>query len=403
MTMEFRPGYRLIGLLGAAALGGLIAIARLWGCSDASEEERTEIDLGFDEGEAIVIEDWPDAGGSIADADAGVPGPMPVDFLGAGADTEYILLLGFDDWRKLPGRTDSIMIVAARYESGDIGVISVPRDLWVDIPSYEPGRINKVFRVGDLKYGKGGGHRLIKKVIEKEFGIEISYTAAVDFKGFEAIIDSLGGIDVDVECPIKDNFISPKSKTGYEQLYVPAGHQRVDGRTALLFSRSRHGRTDLDRARRQQSVLMGLKNRLTRLDAAPRLPFLFGELTEHVSTDIDLAGAFRLAGLASEAGPGMLHGMVLQPPVVYSWSTPDGKAVLKLDRDQFDKAREELFLAPAPGYRGKPVCPSVNAAVNWREKARKYREKKRAARLAQMADAGVEGPLDPADLEDSPY
>ena len=150
-------------------------------------------------------------------------------------------------------------------------------------------------------------------------------------------------------------------------------------------------------------MLLGLKQRLTRLDALPRLPFLFNELTEYVSTDVDLPGAFRLARLASTAGPGMVHGMVLQPPVVYSFRTPDGKAVLRLDRAQLDKAIDELFLAPAPGYRGKPVCPSVNAALNWREKARKYKEKKNAAKRAELADAGVDAPPDPVDLEDSPY
>jgi len=401
---RFRPGYRVIALGSAVALGGLVVFARLWGCADAEGDDEGGVDLAFEEGEAIVIPDLPDAGDAFAEApDAGAAPLPPVDFLGSGVDTEYILLLGFDDWRKLPGRTDSIMIVAARHDSGDLGVISVPRDLWVHIPGYEPGRINKVFRVGNRMYGKGGGHRLIKKVIEREFGIEISYTAAVDFKGFEAIVDSLGGIDVDIECPIKDNFISPKSKTGYEQLHLAAGRHRVDGRTALLFARSRHGRTDLDRARRQQTVLLGLKRRLASLDALPRLPFLFNELTDYVSTDVDLVGAYRLAKLAAQAGPGMVHGMVLQPPQVYSFRTPDGKAVLKLDRAELAKAVDELFLAPAPGYRGKPVCPSVNAALNWREKARKYKEKKKKARLAKLADAGVAPDPDPVDLEDSPY
>jgi LCP family protein required for cell wall assembly len=400
MTVRYKPGYRIIGLSSAVALGALVVFARLWGCGDSADDQGGGVDLAFEEGESIVIPDFPDAGAELAVAADGGHAPVPpVDYLGSGIDTEYILLLGFDDWRKLPGRTDSIMIVAARHDSGDLGVISVPRDLWVNIPGYEPGRINKVFRVGDLMYGKGGGHRLIKKVVEREFGIEISYTAAVDFKGFEAIVDSMGGIDIDIECPIKDNFISPKSKTGYEQLHLAAGRHRVDGRTALLFARSRHGRTDLDRARRQQTVLLGLKQRLTRLDALPRLPFLFNELGEYVSTDVDLVGALRLAKLASSAGPGMVHGMVLGPPVVYSYRTPDGKAVLRLDRAELDKAVDELFLAPAPGYRGKPVCPSVNAAINWREKARKYRQKKKAARLAKQADAGVA----PAEIDESPY
>jgi hypothetical protein len=239
--------------------------------------------------------------------------------------------------------------------------------------------------------------------VEREFGVPLSYTAPVDFKGLGAIVAQLGGIEIDVECPIKDNFVSPGSKEGYEQLWVSAGRRRVDGRTALLFARSRHGRTDLDRARRQQAVLLGLKRRLGRFDVIPRLPALWEELEDHVATDLDLAGAFRLARLSSSTGPGMVHGMVLGPPVVYSWRAPEGKAVLKLNREELKRAMDDLFLAPAPGYRGKPVCPSLNAAINWRERARKYRERKRAAKLANAADGGVDDYPDPVDLEDSPY
>jgi LCP family protein required for cell wall assembly len=400
MVVRFGLKHRIVGMTSAVLIGALVVVARLWGCIEAEGPEVGElVDVTI-----FVPADDPDAGpgGQDAGVDPLAQAP-PVDFLGAGADTEYILLLGFDDWTRLPGRTDSIMIVAARHGSGDIGVISVPRDLWVYIPGYEPGRINKVFRVGNKLHGRGGGHKLIKKVVEREFGVPISYTAAVDFKGFEAIVDQLGGIEVDVECPIKDNFISPTAKDGYEPLWVSAGRRRIDGRTALLFARSRHGRTDLDRARRQQAVLLGLKRRLARFDVIPRLPALWDEIEDHVATDLDLAGAFRLARLSASAGPGMVHGMVLGPPVVYSFRAPEGKAVLKLNREELKKAMDDLFLAPAPGYRGKPVCPSVNAAINWRERARKYRERKRAAKLEGAADGGMGDYPDPVELEDSPY
>jgi LCP family protein required for cell wall assembly len=401
MKTSFGLRYRLVGISSALVLGAAVVMVRLMSCADPVEPDAD--DPGAWSGADLSLGSAPVDAGSADGGIADDPILPPIDFLSDVEGTEYILLLGFDDWTRLPGRTDSIMIVAARHDSGDVGVISVPRDLWVYIPGAEPGRINKVFRVGNRMHGPGGGHKLIKQVVERELGFPISYTAAVDYKGFEAIVDDLGGIEVDVECPIKDNFISPGSKTGYEKLWVGAGRRRLDGRTALLFARSRHGRTDLDRARRQQAVLLGLKRRLTRLDMIPRLPSLFDQLKDHVATDLDLPGAYRLARLGATAGPGMVHGMVIGPPVVFSWKSPEGKAVLRLNREELKKAVDNLFLAPAPGYRGKPVCPSPNAAINWREKARKYRERKRAAKRLAAADGGVEDLPEPADLAASPY
>jgi LCP family protein required for cell wall assembly len=287
------------------------------------------------------------------------------------------------------------MIVAARHDTGDVGVISIPRDLWVAIPGAEPGRINKVYRVGNMLHGKGGGHRAIKQVIKNELGIGIDYTAAVDFGGFEKLIDLLGGIDVDVECPIKDNFIAPRSETGYEKLALAAGRHRMSGRTALLFSRSRHGRTDLDRARRQQAVLLGIKRRASSLDVIPRLPALFTEFHQHVATDLDMTGALRMVQIASAAGSGMVHGMVLRPPLVHSWRSPEGKAALRLNRTAFASALEELFDAPAPGARSRPACPAPDRALRWRELARARKARKAAERAAREGrDAGLPGEVD---------
>jgi len=355
---------RVARVAALATLAALVLYTRLWGCSyDQARPAKSEApaaavpsaDAGLDGGEDEA---------PLPDASPPVP----------SGGVEHILLLGLDRSGSLPGRTDAILIVAVRHDTGDVGVVSVPRDLWVRIPGEEPGRINKVLRLGAMRAGEGSGLRLLEEVILAEMGIDVDYALAVDFAGFERAIDTLGGIDVEVECPIRDNFVSPGRERGYEPLCLSSGRHRLDGHTALLFARSRHGRTDLDRARRQQAVLLGIKNRATSLDALPRLADLWLEAGSYLATDLDLAGAMRLLRVASSAGPGMVHGLVLGPPVAIPWRTPDGKSVLLLDRAELDRAMGGLFSAPAPGARrGASVCPAPDAALGWRERRRRVR------------------------------
>jgi len=364
------------------AVAGLLALAvcgRLWGCAPVTDDRAASV--GMDAGTATP----PDSVGVPYDSgsmDDGIRNEestsMPADTASTeetARDIDHILFLGFDRSSKLPGRTDSIMIAAARYKTGDMGVMSIPRDLWVEIPGADPGRINKVFRVGSMLHGKGGGHKLMRKVIFDELGIRIDYTAAVDFSGFARIVDLLGGIEVDVACPIKDNFVSQKAETGYEHLSVSAGSQLMDGRTALLFSRSRHGRTDQDRARRQQAVLMGLKKRIASIDILLKLPSLWEELRGHLATDLEISAAARLAHLVNRAETSKIHGLVLKEPIVYGWRTPDGKSVLRLNRARFDQARDALFDSPPPGAKTTGICRAPNAALNWKELVRKRKER----------------------------
>lgn len=393
----------------------LLALAtRLMGCSPAGEEApATGADpprTGGQVPHARNVDGGPDGG-----LDAG-PGResgegMRIPILEAAADLallkedermlsslsmedpdssplENFLLLGMDRSGKLPGRSDAMMIVSARHESGDIGVVSIPRDLWVEIPGAEPGRINKVYRVGNMMHGEGGGEELIRKVVYRELGIRVDHIAAVDFAGFSSVINLLGGIEVDVACPIKDNFVAPGQEEGYRALSLEAGTHLMDGRTALLFSRSRHGRSDMDRARRQQAVLVGLKRRALSFDVIPRLPPLMGLLKKHVDTDIDLAGAFRLVNLARRTDPRDIHGMVLREPLVREWRSKEGKSAVRLNRAAFDKAIAGLFDAPPPGTKERPICKEADVALRWKELARKRKERKRKEKemLAALAE-----------------
>ncbi|MFO8072157.1 MAG: LCP family protein [Polyangia bacterium] len=393
-------GQILFGLcvLPPVALAVLLSAVCWGGCSsdDGSSSSKSGSDAAaeLEPGQPIEEEPEYDAGAGLEPAARGTAGVDIAGDTGSGVEgggrgVENLLLLGFDAWGRIPGRTDAILVLSLRRSTSDIAVISVPRDLWVEIPGYEPGRINKVARVGEIGKVPGGGLELMRRVVERELGIELDAVVASDFAGFERAIDVLGGVEVDVACPIRDSFLVNRSGSERETLSLAAGRQLLDGRTALLYARSRHGRTDLDRARRQQAVLLGVERRLRRLDAILRLPALWSELSVHLRTDLDLSAALRLARFAVAAGAGMVHGVVLRPPVVRSWRTPDGKAVLVLDREKLDEALKGVFEAPAPGLRSRPTCPAPDVALHWRERLRETKAR-RAARRA--GDAGAEPP-----------
>ena len=319
--------------------------------------------------------DSPDGGPS----DGGLPdnGPPPDTAEPTAPDEiETVLLLGIDRSKHQVGRTDAMVVAAFNHTTDEIGVISIPRDLWVEIPGLYAARINAVMRIGETRIGAGTGLPLLKQVVEKTFGIGIDHTVTADFKGFTSIVDFLEGIPVNVVCPIEDCFHNNDSDEGCDPLVLGVGEHRMDGATALKFARSRHGRTDLDRARRQQAVLAGLKKRLTRPAIIPKLPKLFEKLRRYVQTDLEIGAAIRLGlGLAT-TDMTSLHGLVLRSPVVKEAVTEDGKEVLMLDQDAAREAIATLFSAPPPGKRLKgSVCPASDVGLHWKDRKKKRRDR----------------------------
>lgn len=315
-----------------------------------------------------------------------------------------VLFLGFDEnGNKKPGRTDSILYAEIDPKKG-VGMISIPRDLWVPIPTVvdgrspnestvlspttsdtdssvdtdssadtdsstsvelEYGRINTVFRLGNRRFGKGYGHKALKMVLKDELDLDIDYTVAIHYGGFKQIVDVLGGVEVDVQCPIRDNFIDDSAASGYVALDVPAGKQILSSDEALRFMRSRHGRTDMDRSRRQQLVLLGMRKQILGEHNFLQLPTLIAQLMKYVKMDMDITTALRLAVTLKSVSRN-LHGLVLRPPIVVRTQTSDKKSVLALDKEKYMKIKKKLYASALPGLRVKKTCPNADVAINWR-------------------------------------
>jgi LCP family protein required for cell wall assembly len=247
--------------------------------------------------------------------------------------------------------------------SRQAGVISVPRDLWVTIPDYGDDRINVVPTAA--KRGKMDMLELFSRVIEDTLGLRIEHAVVVDLNVFERTVDVVGGVEVDVPCPIVDSFHDARVPGGRRKLELAAGPATLDGPTAAMYVRSRHGRSDFGRSRRQQAILLGLRSRILESDGWTLLPTLFDEVEKSLVTNMTRFELLELARRALEVERSRLHGLVLAPPLTTGHLTEDGKAVLLPDRAAIDAAIAGLFSAAPPGDPPIAICPPADAALRW--------------------------------------
>jgi LCP family protein required for cell wall assembly len=286
---------------------------------------------------------------------AAVVTPLPI---GSGRidRTLNVLLLGSDKRPQDPvWRTDVIMVVLIDQANGRAAILSLPRDLYVNIPTRGWDRINIADFWGEYTKYPGGGPGLLSRVIADNFGLRVTKYARVNFEGFQQIVDTVGGIDVNVPCALNDDFVDATSPTGYRHFQVEAGPQHMDGATALMFVRQRHGSGDISRTQRQQRVIFALREKLLSPGIVPKIPLLYAQLQNVIETNfgtLDLPGLVQIGTLVK---PGNIRGRTLDETMWNFWMTPDGKSVLVFDKNKVRAAVEDLFSAP-PIQDTKVVC-----------------------------------------------
>jgi LCP family protein required for cell wall assembly len=260
-----------------------------------------------------------------------------------------------------PALADTLVVVVLDEQSQHIGLISIPRDLYVDIPDAATDRINTVYQVG--KRSKRDALELVARVVSDTLKLPIEHALALDLGVFEHAVDAVGGVDVDVPCSIRDNFVDSRAEGGRRLLDVDAGQRHMDGLTAAMYVRSRHGRSDFHRARRQQAVLLGVQHTLAGLGVL-KLPDLWQAFEGSVETDMRRIELLSLGRRALSLEPTHLHGIVIGNEHVHGFRTPDGKSVLLPDYEAIDASLSKLFSAPSPGVRPKlAVCEPKDAAL----------------------------------------
>jgi len=197
----------------------------------------------------------------------------PVNFLILGADATE------DD---PTGRSDSIILVRVNFEKKTATMVSIPRDFRVDIPDNGLDKINHAYHFG--------GPALTIKTVEEYTGLDIHHYAVVNYEGFVNIVNTLGGVEVDVKEDMVDDELGEP---------IDKGLQRLDGNQALFYVRYRNtAMGDFTRIEDQQNFARSLINESTRIQTAFKIPSLVNTLTEFIQTDMSLAEILEYANAA---------------------------------------------------------------------------------------------------------
>jgi LCP family protein required for cell wall assembly len=232
-----------------------------------------------------------------------------------------------------------MIVVSIDPSAHQVTMLSLPRDLWVEIPGHPSAKI-------DLAYAQGGAP-LARATVEKAFKIPIHYYAWVGLNGLVRVVDRVGGIDLDVVHPVlDDNYPNDFNDSGYgtERVYLSAGPQHLDGRHALQYVRSRHGDllSDFGRSLRQQQLLLAIQQRAAGMDLVTALPTFARDLNGHVKTDLDLVRLSQLALFMRDLHPADVHQAYITPYVRDATST-DGQQILVADWPAVHTYLRQLF------------------------------------------------------------
>lgn len=203
-----------------------------------------------------------------------------------------------------PDLTDTIMFVSVDTKNHEIDMFSIPRDLYLEVPGFGNSKINAAYSLGKNYDAAGGGMDVLKDTVSQVVGQDIDYYIKVDFAGLVKAVDLLGGVDVNVEKDIYD-YLYPDGYGGYEVFALKAGKQHLDGETALKYSRSRQTTSDFDRAKRQQQVIMGMKEAFLDkgvIQGATVLVQMIDVISDHLETDLKIWEWERVVKLVRDWG-----------------------------------------------------------------------------------------------------
>jgi polyisoprenyl-teichoic acid--peptidoglycan teichoic acid transferase len=280
-----------------------------------------------------------------------IPGVASGQLQGQDQGQINVLLLGMRG-NDMPGGgllADSIMVAALRPQENKVALISVPRDLYVQDPgSSSQSKINAINALYESKgNGDGNGMEMMKQVVSDVTGLPIHYVVRIDFKGFTELVDKMGGVDVYLDKP----FSEPTQFEGEEEanFSLPAGKNHLDGEKALFFTRARYASSDFERSRRQQQVLIALKDKMLSLGTLSdftKLNDIMNILGDDVRADMDASEMKKFFELANNLRDPQIIQKVFDttPEGLLNASkadTPDGKTYILLPAGgNYDKIHE---------------------------------------------------------------
>ena len=303
---------------------------------------------------------------AIASGETPQPLFIPIDEIPPpewdGATRVTILVLGVDyrDWiaNMGPPRTDTMILLTIDPITKTAGMLSIPRDLWANIPGFKPHKINTAYRWGEMYNYPGGGPGLAMKTVEGTIGVPIDYYARIDFGAFVSFIDLIGGVKLHITEPIELEVIGKEV-----DVYIEPGVHALGGDIALAYARARHtGGGDFERAERQQQVIMGIRDRLLNPEIFGILidhaDDIFNELSSGIHTNLPLEDAIELAYLALQINDEDIHKAVIGESSFIYGTSPDELSILIPLPDKIREIRDQVFATGGsltPFMSGEPL------------------------------------------------
>lgn len=256
--------------------------------------------------------------------------------------TSTVLVLGLDRRGTEVARTDTILL--ARVGPGrPPTVLSIPRDLLVQIPERGEDRINTAFVWGEI--GGGNGASLVKKTVEEAFGVRVDRVAVVDFSCFQAAVDAAGGVTIDVPRRLLDEAY-PTASGGVTTIVFDSGRQTIDGARALQYVRTRAPDSDFGRIRRQQQVISAIIDRLHSPAVAVQIAHAVIARCPDSGTEVSLADIALFGAVGAASGAPRFQ--VLDESTVTPLTLPSGAQVLQPRWDRIRAVVADLFGASQP-------------------------------------------------------
>lgn len=287
---------------------------------------------------------------------------------------------------------DTIMIISIKPDEHKAAIISIPRDLYVKMPGTENRmKINAVHHIGEQK-GVGEGLKAMEEVLSEVTGLDIQYSASLNFVGFKQLIDAVGGIDVYLEAPFYETNQFVQGKECGIEFTLPAGNNHLDGETALCYARARENTSDFDRSKRQQLMLMALKDKLVSMGTLSDFSKVNGILNaigDNVRTDLTSGEMKDFFEEYSSMKDAELYRRVLENSeegyLMVPSDAPNGAGYILIPRSGWDnyseihKMSEEIFMI-APQSDINPIKqytrPKTQTIVDDKKTETKKDEKK---------------------------
>lgn len=287
-----------------------------------------------------------------------------------------VLLLGVDQRSAAgesgPFRTDTMILMNIDPVRKTVGVLSLPRDLWVNIPDFEPGRINTANFIGDVNaYPGGGGPALAMETVSANFGIRVDNYLLINFDVFTTIVDALApdGVPLTVTEFIDDPDY-PDDRYGTVHVRFNPGDQRMDAETLLQYARTRATEGgDFDRARRQQEALDAVRAEVLSaggiLNFISQAPRLWEELSNNYRTNLSYSEIIALGALMGEIERENIHYEVIDNLYVSTGTNQQGEMLLYPDYAAISDLIQRVFFPQLqlPLSEIKARAAAENAAI----------------------------------------